>query len=335
MAALIPLYRHPTMTVLVDDDRSSLAILQHQLEQTFARVGFSRARAALDWIRASFTTMRMDSPLALRYSEEADDLVRPGSDMELDSIFRYVSDPQRFAVPTVVVIDYLMPDMDGVEFCKSVADLPLKKIMFTSVGHDRVAINAFNQGLIQRFIHKREPEALDLLEEGIEALQSDYFLRQSWSQVGTMEDPRYSFLSDEGVDALVRDLCDRYGFVEHYLLSSPAGFIFFTEDGHGTRLVLMTRDGLQDQAAAMLRMGADEDAVDDVQACRVVPFFHTPYGLWSDQLPGAAADYCKAAQVCSGQQDYYWALFELPAHYQKGHAYPHAQFLREHAASLP
>ena len=333
MAAQLPLFRHPTMTVLIDDDRSSLATLQFQLEPSIAKRTFNKARAAARWIADAFKDLLVTgATLAFSPVNRNLETAIHNVDVELDQIYRYVGDPQRFLLPTVVVIDYLMPDMDGLEFCKSVADLPCKKILFTSLDDDKVAIDAFNKGLIDRFVRKQEPTALDQIEAGIDILQNQWFLEQSRAQVERLDRQTFSFLSDVAVCALIKDLCDRYGYVEYYLLTSPSGFLFFDTNGRSTLMVIQTEMSLHGQADIAADAGVPHALLEDLVKCRVVPFFRSHDGMWHADMKGDPAAFCKPAQICSGDEPYYWALFEPPAHWAKRAPYSHSRFLREHNA---
>ena len=64
-------------------------------------------------------------------------------------IHKVIYDSKRFAMKTVVVVDYSMPNMNGLEVCKALEDLPLKFIMLTGKAEPETAIEAFNDGLIQ------------------------------------------------------------------------------------------------------------------------------------------------------------------------------------------
>lgn len=332
MAAQLPLYHHPTMTVLIDDDRSSLVCLQYQLDPAIAKKTFNKARAALDWVTERFlSALQIRPPLQLADDPDAPTAVR-NIDHELEHIYRYIGGPERFSLPAVVVIDYSMPDMDGIEFCQEAVDLPAKKILFTSLGDDGVAIDAFNHGLISRFVRKRDADAIDQIERNIEELQYDYFLEQTGEHVGRLDMRRFGFMHDRAVRALLKDVCDRYGYVEFYLLTCPTSYLLFDEHGRSTLLIIQTRASLREQSWAVFNSGSPA-LVEDLAACRVVPFFHSQDGLWHADMPGDPAAYCKPAQICHGEDDdYYWALFEAPAHFAKGTPYSHAQFMAEQGA---
>jgi CheY-like chemotaxis protein len=57
--------------------------------------------------------------------------------LDLERIYRIAEQRQRFATPSVLVVDYSMPQMNGLEFCAAVAHLPCKKILFTGAADER------------------------------------------------------------------------------------------------------------------------------------------------------------------------------------------------------
>lgn len=81
------------------------------------------------------------------------------SDLEMravnyDTILKTASDPNRFHEPAIVIVDYSMPEINGIDFCKKIAKYPCKKIMLTGEADYEIAVNAFNEGLIDKFILK-------------------------------------------------------------------------------------------------------------------------------------------------------------------------------------
>ena len=95
-----------------------------------------------------------------------------------------------------------------------------------------VAVDAFNQGLIDRYLKKSNPQALDRLEVEIEALQREYFVERSGTLKDLLVKHSFSFLSDEVFAELVHYVARQYGFVEHFLFPDPAGMLFVDADGN-------------------------------------------------------------------------------------------------------
>ncbi len=330
MDILFPVYQHPTTTVLIDDSRSFLDSLAFQLNPTLTCEVFHDIRPALASLRQAFSQPSGHS-LAIRvdYDEHTLNFERRTVAVDLDLIYRQVMNPKRFCLPSVLVIDYAMPQMDGVTFCQVIQDLPCKKILFTGQADEKIAIDAFNRGLIDRFIKKGDNDALDCLETEIRTLQKAFFVDQSRTLKDLLARHSFAFLCDPAISTLVSQLCTRYGFIEYYLFPNPSGILFFDKQGKGTLMVIETEAGLISQFEAALDHQAPPELLEALQKLSVVPFFSDSGGMYAGPAAHDWLSYCLPARTCKGKQDYYWALFDLPQHYLPGSIHAYADFLQK------
>uniref|UniRef100_E6QVP6 Response regulator containing an atypical phosphorylation pocket n=1 Tax=mine drainage metagenome TaxID=410659 RepID=E6QVP6_9ZZZZ len=232
-------------------------------------------------------------------------------------------------MPSVLVIDYAMPQMDGLAFCQAIQDMPFKKILLTGQADEKIAIEAFNNSLIDRYIKKSEPDALERLETGIARLQKDFFIEQSRTLKDILVRHSYAFLSDPAVGSLIEQLCSRYGFVEYYLFPNPTGILFFDLKGKATLMIVETESGLLSQFEVAQDQNGPIELLTALRELRIVPFFSDSGGMYSESINNDWLSYCLPAQVCRGKQDFYWALFDLPSCYLQSPIYSYADFLRE------
>lgn len=327
----LPVYAHPTLTVLVDDSDSFLRSLSFQLDPIHASKTFHDTGAALQWLRRSAPGHRQQAPLHMNFDiqNQAGDQFNVALDLE--SIYRIADQPQRFATPSVLVVDYSMPQMNGLEFCERVSDLPCKKILFTGAADEKIAVSAFNRGLIDRYIKKSDDHALDILELEITALQRRYFEDQSETLRDLVVLHNYQFLSDPVLALQVQKLKHDLGFIEHYIFPNPTGIVFLDKFGRARLMMIETEDGM----AAQYEMARDSDApqslLDALHDRRVLPFFSDADGdgMYSRRVGDNWHRYCATPQVCVGRATYYWALFDLPPHYFHQQPFPYTQFLRQ------
>ncbi|OEZ90975.1 two-component response regulator JqsR [Janthinobacterium sp. HH106] len=324
----LPVYTHPTLTVLIDDSDSFLKSLAFQLDPSLARKTFHDTSSALHWLRQS--TQPGETPLHVNFDTQNLPPDQCNVALDIERIWRISGQAQRFAVPSVLVVDYSMPQMNGLEFCQAVRDLPCKKILFTGAADEKVAVTAFNRGLIDRYIKKSDDDALDILEQEIVALQREFFLQQSETVRDLLMLHDYSFLQDEALAAVVHELCQRHGFVEFYIFPNPSGILFFTRDGHAKLMIIETERSLHTQ----YEMARDSDAPDSLlQALlemRVIPYFSDANsdGMYAAQIGENWFRYCAAPTICLGGVTYFWALFDVPAHQLGQPVMSYAQFLR-------
>jgi len=325
----LPVYSHPTLTVLVDDSDSFLKSLSFQLNPQLASKTFYDSRAALDWLKRS--ARRDDLPLHANFDTQNQPPAQCNVAFDVEQIYRISERRERFATPAVLVVDYSMPQMNGIEFCEALRHLPCKKILFTGAADEKIAVNAFNRGLIDRYIKKSDERALDQLETEIVALQADYFAGQSETLRELMVLHNSPFLRDPAITALVRELAPRMGFVEHYIFPNPSGILFLDRHGKAMLMIIETEKGFGSQYEIARDSDAPPSLLYALQERRVIPFFSDAEGdgMYASGMGDNWHRYCAAPQICDGLERYFWALFELPAHYFAAPVLSHAQFLRE------
>lgn len=325
----LPVYTHPTLTVLVDDSDSFLKSLSFQLDPMLASMTFHDTSVALDWLTK--TSNPDEVPLQVNFDTQNQPPDQCNVALDLERIYRISEQRQRFATPSVLVVDYSMPQMNGLEFCQAVQHLPCKKILFTGAADEKIAVTAFNRGLIDRYIKKSDDNALDILEIEIAALQKAYFAEQSETLRELVVLHNYQFLGDPALGALVEDLSRQMGFVEHYIFPNPTGILFFDKAGKPTLMIIETEQGMGAQYEIARDSDAPASLLNALMERRVIPFFSDPSGdgMYSPAVGDNWHRYCEAAQVCQGQETYFWALFQLPPHYFDGPLFSYAQFLQE------
>ncbi|SHM51009.1 Response regulator receiver domain-containing protein [Duganella sacchari] len=325
----LPVYAHPTMTVLVDDSDSFLSSLSFQLDPMLANKTFHDTTEALHWLRNSAPDASV--PLHVNFDMQNLPADQCNVALDLERIYRISEQRQRFAVPSVLVVDYSMPQMNGLEFCAAVAHLPCKKILFTGAADEKIAVAAFNRGLIDRYIKKSEDHALDILELEIAALQDRYFDSQSDTLREMVALHDFRFLCDPALTAVVREIKRTMGFVEHYIFPTPTGILFLDQQGKATLMMIETEQGMCAQYEIARDSEAPRSLLNALLERRVLAFFSDPFGdgMYTNSMSENWHRYTAAPQVCVGQETYYWALFDLPGHYFGQRPYTYAQFLQE------
>lgn len=319
----LPIFAHPTTTVLIDDSDSFLKSLSFQLDPQLPSQTFHDTTVALDWFARN--TPSCELPLHVNFDNLGQSPDQPSVAVDVRRIHRLCEQRQRFTIPSVLVVDYSMPQMNGVEFCQALQHVPCKKILFTGAADEKIAVDAFNRGLIDRYIKKSDDDALDRLELEIVAMQRAFFVDHADTLADMLALHDYSFLRCRAMGRLVQELYARHGFVEHYLYPGPAGILFFDRQGRGTLMVVETDQGM----CAQYEVARDNDAPPSLLAAleerRVLPFFPPTAGdgMYSTDAGDRWHRYCAAPQICQGREKYYWALFEFPAHYLTA---PHAPF---------
>lgn len=319
----LPIYTHPTLTVLVDD---SSPLLQSLAARRQAHRTFHHAGQALAWLTRS--PRHAAVPLQVNH-----DLPGCSVTVDVEGIFRISSQRERFEIASVLVLDFYMQDMNGLDFCRALQHLPCKKILLAGPAEERIAIDALNEGLIDRYVRKQDADALSQLERQIEQMRQAWFLEQARVAGELLALHDYSFLRCPRLAAVVQQLYQLHGFVEHYIFPQPNGILLIDRAGEAQLMVVETERGMQAQYEIARDSGAPRTLLEALNERSVLPFFqHTGHdGMYDRSINGSWHFHCRAPQICKGEETYYWALFNLPHGYLPEQPYSHAQYLLDAA----
>ena len=260
----LPPFYFPTTCVFVDDSTDFLANLSLQLDSQLSYRLFDSPIDALVTLNTQHREMTLTQKYFSRYRYVEDfSLSNHVIDLDLSKIHREVYDEDRFAEISVAVIDYVMPEIDGLEFCRQMKNPLIRKVLLTGKADEKFAVHAFNEGLIDRFIRKNDAAALTKLNQIIVELQQEYFrtAQQPLSDTLMVGTPR--FLHDRQFAALFRTLCAQHKIVEFYLCANPDGMLMLDSTGAASLLVVYTEKDLQAQYEIAFEQVAPQMLLDE------------------------------------------------------------------------
>lgn len=305
--ACLPYY-HPSTVMLVDDNARFLDSFVLSLPAELASRSFYNPASALDWINHHPHRPTLDQRcLSLLSSSPASNTIR----LDMALIEEEISDPTRFSDISVLVVDYDMPEMDGLALCAGIDNPRIRKILLTSIGDEKVAVNAFNEGLIDRYIKKTDPDVSNKVSSAISELQRRYFRDLSrWIHTAlTLKYP--DFLSDPAFVAAFEALSAQHDIVEYYFVDEPSGFLMVSRNGALFRLLVTTEQQLEQSLFAVKRWQPPAWVLDHLrQHKQLLWLWETPDD--NDSEPFHWQDYLHPATPVAGQQRWYLALVEEP-----------------------
>jgi CheY-like chemotaxis protein len=155
MRLQLPIYQHPALTVFIDDNQPFLDSLAFRFDSRFPYKCMSDAQQAIDWLtEAHHAQQQKEKTIRMRYDEDGMTLEKRSALLDLSDICKTVQNKRRFCIPAVVVVDYAMPHMNGIEFCRKIQHIPCKKVLLTGNADEKIAVEAFNNHVIDFFIKK-------------------------------------------------------------------------------------------------------------------------------------------------------------------------------------
>jgi len=311
----LPPYFHPTTVCLVDDNESFLRSLSLEIPEKLAFRGFTDPQEALDLVNRKLSLPPLvDRCFSMEHRSDQDPVIH----LDLSIIEQEINHRERFERISVVLVDYAMPSVDGLQFCAGVRDPYIRKAMLTGVADEKLAVEAFNAGLIHRFIPKHTATAIDKLLSFIEELQQMYFGQYTARLQNALAIDPPGFLVDPAIASRVKQVIAEHQLVEYYLVNDPPGFLMLRADGTVVRLVLLDDRERQQQLDLARRHHAPESIVAGLASGTLLAllsgdspadYFGSEPFPWSDSV--AAAEKIQSAQ--KGARTWHLALFQDPA----------------------
>ena len=239
----LPCYYYPTTVVIIDDNKVFLENLPANLDNKIIYKLFENTVDALQFLE----TKNNNSPMQKDFLEISDDSSIDNSlFVNIYKIHQRVYDERRFETPAIIIVDYDMPGVSGIEFCKALEAYPIKKIILTGVADHKVATKAFNDEVIHRFILKDDPNVFAMINQAIGDLQSEYFSHLSElisANIATVSIS--SCLHNAMFHDFFLKLVQENHVIEFYLTDSFGSFLLFDDKKELTRLVVQSMEEIE------------------------------------------------------------------------------------------
>lgn len=222
-------YFTPTEVIFIDDEQTIINMVQ---------INLSFLNIALKYF---------DQPAkAVDYIEKHNPVLAP-KDLNKISLRLYSSD--RFRQISTIIVDYDMPGMNGLEMCRQITSPHIQKIMLTGAATTDIAVDAFNEGIIDQFIQKDDPDVFSKLQNAVISAQEKYFESNTLELMHQLQSecPEIAILQDHAFVELFEKITHENKVVEHYLLDPIGNFLFLSETGKSSALFVFNEELLNVQ----------------------------------------------------------------------------------------
>lgn len=167
---MIPIMYYPTTTIFLDDNNDFLESLK-VLEFSDKNIFTTNANIAMDHINKEKSKMLIIPKIT--NAETQDEYIQH----HLQNVKKRIFMPNKESEISVLVIDYDMPQIDGISFCKNLnkVNSNIYKILLTGADKDDVISEALESGCIDFFLPKSNTNTLNKLKETIKNGKEKYF----------------------------------------------------------------------------------------------------------------------------------------------------------------
>lgn len=308
MTIPLPLFYFKPTICWIDDDQLFLDAVSISFQEKYNHLSFTNPCKALQFLQS------YQSPLAnLIFKHEFSESDVFGTndrypvDINIPSIKNIVNLTNRRNEIAVLVIDYNMPEINGLDVCKQLRELPIKKILLTGGAAQHDVIEAFNLGIIDRFIMK-DHNSSEKLTDYINSLTHQFFHQKTADIISHIETSRPSLLSDSVFINLFYHWCQSHNITEFYLINKQGSFLLKDNDNHLFYFVVMSeRDKNEFLKFNDELFESESSLLKQVSKGEMIPFFGVSKESW--QVAPDEWHHCfYPAQIVTGREAYYWTV---------------------------
>ncbi len=290
MKSVLPFF-YPTEVILIDDD----PILINRIEMTLGLL--------------SVSIKSFNHPLkALDYINGHNQI--PITPYDLESGYHQIYSAKRFKQIATVVVDYYdMPGMNGLEVCKQITTPYIQKIMLTGAATHKIAVDAFNEGIIDQFIQKNDSDVFAKLPNAVISAQKKHFeictlklihqLQNEYPEVYTLQNPAFV--------ELFGAISNENKVVEYYLLDEMGSFLFLSEAGVASALFIFNEETLESQEDMIPELDRHKDLAKEIYNYQKAICFH-PFSVLEKYDPANWKNYLQPLKHLEAKSSHFYAF---------------------------
>lgn len=314
---------YPTTTVAIDDDTDFLGILTQHLGITDC-LPYSSPITAINTLNPQQPFKRIQSRIlkAITPSENGEFPEDQTIHFNLRNLHEEIYNKDRFKDVSVIIVDYHMGDVSGIDVCEALSHHPARKILLTGVADkETIALEAFNKGIIHRFINKSDANFPTKLKQAISVLKEAYFrdLTSSLFPQSMNLNIHPSFVNYS------RNLYDQYEAIEYYLIDSIGSTLMLDANGNAAWLLIKHKSDMMSLEELARIQEAPNYLIQSITNTSLIPFFFS-----DNDYQTQASEWekiCYPAQVLPGVKDYYYATWKgQQNHIEQNKIFPYNSF---------
>ncbi len=176
---------------------------------------------------------------------------------------------QALTTPVVLFVDYTMPTVDGISYCKKISDRAVKKVLLTGNEDLNIAINAFNEGVIDHYVSKSDDHLFDKIPAIVNKMRLQYFDEATRSLRAHCK----SHCADKGyIDALA-EYIKVIDPVKFCVIDDNGSYCFYDAQGNVHWFLIKSKADLDYYADIAEGFDAGKELVERLRQHQMLPFF--------------------------------------------------------------
>jgi CheY-like chemotaxis protein len=301
----IPAFFYSSTIAWIDDDELFLDAASHLFPFSKLKT-FTHPSDCLDF----FSVYRVPYQPLLRGKLDDDSyetLDHSPVDLNVTSLPEISSISNRHNEITIIIVDYKLPEMTGLELCKELQSNSAKKILLTGEANHDKAVSAFNDNIIDRFIRKDSPSIINEIKSYVMDLQQQYFNEKTHGLISHLEAENPIPSTDPIFRKFFQDICRQNFIKEYYLLDKNGSYMLIDENNQKKLLIIHTDRTLD----SFIQLNDDtnniEEILKSIKERENIPFFGVNKDSWQIES-NEWKEHFYTPKTFNGRERYFWIL---------------------------
>lgn len=239
-------FHHPIKVIFLDDNRAFLDAIDLEFATQINLQTLTNAEAAFKAVDNHSQNITK-SVFKLMNDVNVDAISDHVINFKIINLLNHIYDKTRFDHVAVLVVDYEMPDINGIDFCKKLKESKIFRIMLTAEADKDIAIKAFNNGLIDKFILKTSQELYSEITLAVHELTRRYFRELSYSVINEHVSSIDALFSNKIYLEIFAKVKLQSQAVEYYMVDNSGSFLFLDKDANPTWFIVRHSKELDQQ----------------------------------------------------------------------------------------
>ena len=304
----------PSMAILIDDNQHFLDSIIFKLDDKLAYQSYDKPYQALEFLKEKYQScLKVDKWISANASHQdyKSTNLHPVN-INVGNIYQELYNLRRFNEISLVMVDYSMPSINGVDFCRQISDLPVKKVLVTGEADHDIAIRAFNDGIIDQFIRKDAYDFTQRINQIIFGLQKNYFqdFSETIAEILSLEQ-NYPF-ADPIFAEFFDQLCKEREIMEYYLFEKIGSFLLLDINAKPSWLIVKDEMQLKTFYQEIKNNNISFPLQEQLKDNFFIPFFGMKTNPWEISATDWSNHLYPTKKIKGSNTYYHYALIENP-----------------------
>ncbi len=269
---VIPLLFYPTSVLVLDDNEGFLNSFSLRLPDNIPYCLVAQPSEALKLLQNSEEQKILEPEDIISHFYDSPSSKEPKSTLEVDygKFSISLTNPKRFNKFSCAIVDYTMPEMNGLDLLKQIYDTSIEKIMLTGTVDEKQALEALNQDIVSICYWKESTNVYSILSDRLQELQRIYFLNLSAKFSGLIEHYDEIFCN-KAFASHFKEFCQKNSVIEHYVKDADGSLLLVTNDGNAYEMNFFATEELNELALMAKEAGLSEKLLAEIETRAGVP----------------------------------------------------------------